>query len=88
MLFLIELFHECLWNVASTNYHKKEHRQTALRAMSTALEERTTLVFGVSVRRINEAGASICRSFVLFNPFVLSYVNIRTKSQTRCDSCT
>ena len=25
---------------------------------------------------------------VQFNPFVLSYVNIRTKSQTRCVSCT
>ena len=23
-----------------------------------------------------------------FNPFVVPYVNIRTKSQTRCDSCT
>ena len=45
---MIELFHghECLWNVASANYHKKEHRQTALRAMSVALEERTTVVFG------------------------------------------
>ena len=45
---MIELFHghECLWNVASANYHKKEHRQTALRAMSVALEEMTTVVFG------------------------------------------
>ncbi len=48
LLFMIESFHghACLWNVALANYHKKEHRWTALRAMSVALEERMMVVFG------------------------------------------
>ncbi len=27
-------------------------------------------------------------TYLVFNPFVLSYIYIRTKSQNRCDSCT
>ena len=44
----IELFHEhdCLWNVGSVNYHKKEQRLTALRAMATEMETRTNKIIG------------------------------------------
>ena len=53
LLFVIELFHghECLWIVSSANYHKKERRPTAMRAMSVTVEERTPFVFGGNLIR-------------------------------------
>ena len=48
IVIFIELFHEhdCLWNVGSTNYHKKEHRSTALRAIAAEMEARTGKMIG------------------------------------------
>jgi len=48
IVIFIELFHEhdCLWNVGSANYHKKEHRLTALRAIVAEMETRTGKTIG------------------------------------------
>ena len=70
---LVELYHEheCLWNIGSECYHKKEHRQTALRAISAEMENRTSKVLSGEYR-----WKLLKRRLLVLSPGFQTFVNI------------
>ena len=70
---LVELYHEyeCLWNIGSECYHKKEHRQTALRAISAEMETRTNKVLSGEYR-----WKLLKRRLLVLSPGFQTFVNI------------
>ena len=51
-------------------------------------KETTVMTTNTCAASDNEEPCKIRHQAAALNPFVLSYVYIRTKSQNRCDSCT